>query len=178
MARTFLKTKYLKQSFTCLSLERTWKWFMTYKVLYIFSSNFCHPMILLKKGQILLHWSPKKQVKGIISGHVYFCFLQSLNILQMEKNNAIHQYVHLIHITITVFLLSYEVWELCLSRSLCIVSAGKYLVHSSSYLHFLSEIQCNNVLHEYHFCVKFGIGVLLPGKQEETNKMASRRTRW
>lgn len=150
---------------------------MTYKVLYIFSSNFCHPMILLKKGQIFLHRSPKKQVKGVISGHVYFCFLQSLNILQLEKkNNAIHQCVHLIHIKITVFLLSYEVWELCLSQSLCIVSVGKYLVHSSSYLHFLSEIQCNNVLHEYLFCVKFGIGVSLPGKQEDTNKMASRRT--
>lgn len=95
-----------------------------------------------------------------------------------KKNNAIHQCVHLIHITITVFLLSYEVWELCLSQSLWIVSVGKHLVHSSSYIHFLSEIQCNNVLHEYLFCVKFGIGVSLPGKQEETNKMASMRTQW
>lgn len=147
---------------------------MIYKVLYIFSSNFCHPMILLQKGQIFLHWSPKKQVKGIISGHVYFCFLQSLNILQLEKKIMLFTNVSTLFILQSLFFYFHMKFGSCvyLSHFALLVQEKYLVVHSSSYLHFLSEIQCNNVLHEYLFCVKFGIGVLLPAKQKETNKMA------
>lgn len=43
-------------------------------------------------------------------------------------------------------------------------------VHHYSCLHFLFEIQCNNVLREYPSHVNFGIWVFITSIQKETNK--------